>query len=696
MKQLFKKSAEGIKLTLGIISTTIFLSSPSVFAAADDKVHAFYADEHNISPKIPTGNRILEIDLENMYLVNTLDVPGIAGHHADSGFNSKIYGVPKGSNFVNVIDLRKDDKGNTSMALTNQIKLIHQPRSGDAYNPKYNVILMTAKNRPMGTFINVETDEIVGTIGENVDCKLTDGSRLLSHSDANSPQGANKYQCKHSDVGGNQISGHPYWLTTDYAAIVDRSNRQISVYKVWEEGGELKSHLVNHMKTRTSIHQIIPRDRDALPGDQKMHFYATEEGNQGSRYRYGIPHALLKMNLTDNGLQLVERMNLARSHGLSTFNAYHLKNGCRSIASDYSKSPASSRYEAFKSLFDRIGIPSFIDQETDVDFPVECLSAKLNGAHNADFTNTFSPDNKLLYIGSAGGFMQIVDVDSWKVVNTVDTGGLSGVKSGSGHTCFAPKKGLAIVTNHTAPYNTVIDMNTNKKITDIQLPFTRENIFTAVQSHTCYVDKAESNYYNFWTDGGVFYKIDLDSLEMVDSFYTGGIPIQGSYISLSNIKHASPDDAPAITPTPDDDTTISMGEIRTSLKGNRCASVWDADVGNGARTVLWDCASGGAPSQQYSFVPYGDFPDEYRVKAQHSGKCLAVAERGNGEIVQQWACENTAKNAIWKLEPQSEGYRLRNKLSNRCMAVWGGHTTNGTKLVQWDCADSQNMTFEIN
>jgi len=146
----------------------------------------------------------------------------------------------------------------------------------------------------------------------------------------------------------------------------------------------------------------------------------------------------------------------------------------------------------------------------------------------------------------------------------------------------------------------------------------------------------------------------------------------------------------------DDVPAIPKGEIRTTLPGNRCASVWDADPGNGARTVLWDCAPGGAPSQQYSFVPYGDFPNEYRIKAQHSGKCLAVAERGNGEIVQQWACENTAKNAIWKLEPQSEGYRLRNKLSNRCMAVWDGDPANGTKLVQWDCADSQNMTFEIN
>ena len=79
---------------------------------------------------------------------------------------------------------------------------------------------------------------------------------------------------------------------------------------------------------------------------------------------------------------------------------------------------------------------------------------------------------------------------------------------------------------------------------------------------------------------------------------------------------------------PKGNTDIWTSEIITSLKGNRCVSVWDGDVGNGARTVLWDCAPGGAPSQQYSFVPYGDISNEYRVTAQHSGKCLAVAERG--------------------------------------------------------------------
>jgi hypothetical protein len=305
----FSKTIPILSLALSI---SVIFASQAGFATPGDEVHAFFADEHNTAPSSPTGNRVLEIDIETMSLVNTLDVPGITNHHSDNGYNSKLYAVPKGSGYVNVVDLRKDEYGATSMELTKQVDLIHMPRSGDAYNEKFDVILMAARNRPMGSFINVNTDEVVGTIGENVDCELTDGTYLLDHADANTISGATKYQCEHSDYGGDQISGHPYWLTSDYAAIVDRTNRQISVYYVWEEGDQLKSRLVNHLKTRTSIHQIVPRDRTSLPVSQQADFYAVEEGNRGGYDTYGIPHALIKMKLTQDGLEFIKRIDLAR------------------------------------------------------------------------------------------------------------------------------------------------------------------------------------------------------------------------------------------------------------------------------------------------------------------------------------------------------------------------------------------------
>jgi len=544
------------KLTLAI---SVVLASQAGFAAQNDKIHAFYADEHNVPTGSATGNRVVEIDIDSMSLVNTLAVPGITNHHADNSFKSKLYAVPKGSGYVNVVDLRKDQNGTTSMELTKKINLIHKPRSGDAYNKKFNVILMVARNRPMGSFINVETDEVVGTIGEGVDCKLTDGSMLLSHADANTHEGATKYQCAHKDFGGDQISGHPYWLTPDYAAIVDRTNRQISVYYVWEDAGQLKSRLVNHLKTRTSVHQIIPRDRTSLPVSEQADFYAIEEGNLGGTDVYGIPEALIKMKLTQNGLKLIKRIDLARSQGRSNYIAKTIARECVNINRYYGEGSGYSagyRYRKYKNLFWWANIGSYNNEDSSVEFPVACISAKKGGGHNADF----APDNKHLYVGSAAGFMHIINVDRWKIENTVNTGGLSYgssyVKSFSGHTCFAGSKNLAIVTNHAANYNTVINLATQRKIKNIQLPFSNEGIFNANQSHTCYVDDAQDYYYNFWTDGGVFYKIDLNDLTLADSLYVGGIPIQGNYLSLSSIQTTTP----TVPFAANNDTAASAGE----------------------------------------------------------------------------------------------------------------------------------------
>ncbi len=548
------------KLSLVASIASIILTTQLGFAASGDKVHAFFADEHNTTATSNTGNRILEIDIDNMTLVNTLDVPGNLGHHADNGFNSKLYGVPKGSNFVNVIELRKDTNGTTSMNLTKQIDLIHTPRSGDAYNKKFNVILMVARNRPMGSFINVETDEVVGIIGENVDCTLTDGTQLLSHADANTAAGALKYQCARpsNSHGGDQISGHPYWLTADYAAIVDRANKQISVYHVQQVGSTLVSTLVNHLPTRSSIHQIIPRDRTNLPLAQQADFYATEEGehvgnmNSNGRgvtdadYNIGVAHSLIHMKLTTNGLELVKRMDLQRTTPLSKVKSDRILDACISIyRSTFRKSisiggPNPNRESRYAALFQREGIARSSAQDPSNDFPVDCFYPGIPGGHNADF----APNNRHVYVGMAGGSISIIDVNRWKIANNVDIG----IRSGPGHTCFSETNNIAITTNHGVSFaRTIMDINSERPHGKywLNLPFTRAGLINTYQSHTCYVDDKEEFYYNFFTDGGVYYKMNLAEVAantqngatlIADSLVTGGIPIQGSYIYVKNIK----------------------------------------------------------------------------------------------------------------------------------------------------------------
>ena len=575
-----------VKLAYVLASITSLLLTTQVgYSAPGDKVHAFFADEHNTTPTSTTGNRILEIDIENMTLVNSLDVPGNAGHHADNGFNSKVYGVPKGSGFVNVIELRKDQNGTTSMQNTKQIPLTHMPRSGDAFNAKFNVVLMAARNRPMGSFINVETDEVVGTIGENVDCRLTDGSMLLSHADANTIAGATNYQCSSPSHGGDQVSGHPYWLTSDYAAIVDRTNKQISVYHVQQVGSQLVSTLVNHLKTRTSIHQIVPRDRTNLPAAQQADFYAIEEGEHvdGNDYSTGVAHALIHMKLTTNGLELVKRMDLQRTQIFSKTKADRILNSCiniyRSTFTQALTGPSQDRENRYNQLFASEGVTRSTDQDAYNDFPVDCFYPGIPGGHNADF----GPNNRHLYVGMAGGAMSIIDVNRWKIANNIDIG----IRTGPGHMCFSEKNNVALSSNHgfssifgASMTRSIRYINSERPIGYywIKLPFQRENIINTAQSHTCYVDDSGDNYYNFFTDGGVFYKIDLtrvfdnptngsDAL-VVDSLYTGGIPIQGSYIYLKDIKDNSTVEFKANNDTATSDGTATTIDVLQNDTGN--------------------------------------------------------------------------------------------------------------------------------
>lgn len=625
---IFNTSKKDQFIYLLLVITFSIMNMQSLQAAP---VHAYFADEFNIDPNSPYGNRIIEIDIENMSLVNLLEVPGVLGHHADNGFNSKIYGVPKESGFINVIELRKDINGSsTTMENTKKIDLIHEPRSGDAYNKKYNVILMVAANRPMGSFINVETDEVVGTIGENIDCILTDGSQLLSHADVNTIAAATKYQCANQDHGGDQISGHPYWLTPDYVAIVDRANRKISTYFVWKEGSEIKSRLLNHLSTRTSIHQIVPRDRTSLPSTQQADFYAVEEGKHANDdLSGGIAHALLKLKLTTSGLVLEKRLDLQRTAVLPQVKAQRILDSCiANYRNTDNYRQGRSRTQAFLDLFNTEGIALSADQDPNADFPIECFYPGIPGGHNADF----SPNNKHIYVGMAGGAMSVIDVNRWKIVNNLDIG----IRSGPGHTCFSSKHNLALTSNHGVGFTRVIrDINSDRPSISQYLPlgFTQEGLTSTYQSHSCYIDEEEEFYYNFWTDGGVFYKMDLAAIAantenanpnmVTDFLVTGGIPIQGSYIDLDDIKT----DTQEIRFRANNDSSNSDGNaVRIDVLAN--------DIGDGLNVSGVDKATNGNVVINNNSVIYTPLPgfsgtDGFWYKITNSN---GLSTWGNAEI----------------------------------------------------------------
>jgi len=158
---------------------------------------------------------------------------------------------------------------------------------------------------------------------------------------------------------------------------------------------------------------------------------------------------------------------------------------------------------------------TLVDQVSLDGFDVATMSS-----HHADF----HPDGEHIYTGSTEGHLFIIDSLSMTVEKVIETG------LGTGHTRFVPAKDLAIVTNHHDTFLTVIDSKKHRKIKDVTVsgPKTQGQI---LQSHTNFVSPDSMHYYAFASDNGIFFEFDLDSLEVSRTLYTGGAPVQGSFIN---------------------------------------------------------------------------------------------------------------------------------------------------------------------
>ncbi len=148
------------------------------------------------------------------------------------------------------------------------------------------------------------------------------------------------------------------------------------------------------------------------------------------------------------------------------------------------------------------------------------FDATTMSAHHADF----HPDGEHIYAGSTEGHLFVVNRLSMSVEKIIKTG------KGSGHTRFVPAKNLAIVTNHKDTFITVINSKRHRKITDVVVsgPQTQGQI---LQSHTNFVSPDSMYYYAFASDNGIFFEFNLQSLEVERTLYTGGAPVQGTFIN---------------------------------------------------------------------------------------------------------------------------------------------------------------------
>lgn len=157
-----------------------------------------------------------------------------------------------------------------------------------------------------------------------------------------------------------------------------------------------------------------------------------------------------------------------------------------------------------------------LDDRVDMD----SFDAAIMSSHHADF----HPDGEHIYAGSTEGHLFVINRLSMTIDAIIETG------KGTGHTRFVPAKNLAIVTNHHDTFLTVVDISKHRKIKDVTVsgPKTQGQI---LQSHTNFVSPDSMYYYAFASDNGIFYEFNLKTLKVARTLYTGGAPVQGSFIN---------------------------------------------------------------------------------------------------------------------------------------------------------------------
>lgn len=185
-------------------------------------------------------NRALRIDYLAM-IFSDINVSGINPHSIDrAGDSDKFYVRTQNSFSFDVVNFKENSVKTVDMGE-------HQPRAIGASNTKYNLQLISVRNRQVVDVIDTNTDTIIASLGDETD---TPGI----------------------------TTGHAFWLDEDHFALIDRAKPQVVVFKVIDQGGVLSLQETDRSDTATALHAI---ERVANPITRKdlVSFYGNGEGN---------------------------------------------------------------------------------------------------------------------------------------------------------------------------------------------------------------------------------------------------------------------------------------------------------------------------------------------------------------------------------------------------------------------------------
>jgi DNA-binding beta-propeller fold protein YncE len=198
-------------------------------------------------------NRIVVMDPKGMTMVGEIPVVGRKPHSVDrAGTTNKMYVRTTGGHSFDVLDA-------SNRTYIKTVPLQHTPRAIGSYNKFRNLQLITGKDFPMVSVVDVATDEVVAVAGP---------------AKGGTPSG---------NCGGN-ATGHSIWIDKDHFTIIDRINDQLVTYRIDGDGSGIYSLTKTQtFDVPTGVHAI---DVDVFDTNlEKYTFYAAIEGSMSKNIK---------------------------------------------------------------------------------------------------------------------------------------------------------------------------------------------------------------------------------------------------------------------------------------------------------------------------------------------------------------------------------------------------------------------------
>ena len=390
----------------------------------------YYAD-----PKIEQNglNRALRIDYEKM-TYSDVAVNGINPHSIDrAGRTDKFYMRTQDEYSFDVVNFKDNSVKTIQLEDASRGVLKHKPRAIGAYNDKYKIQLLSGKDMPTIDIIDVNTDTILKTVGDqNNSINITTNA-------------------------GSAATGHAMWFDEDHFGLIDRADRLIRLYRVCDNNGTLEFQHLQDLDSRMPVHTLERVNNATVKTDAHI-FYAMADGDVNEN----IAPSVYEVVFSDEKLSIVDTV---------TFNDSN-----------------------------------------------ETINSIKPTTHHASIT----PDKRYLIVPISDGKVYFIDRVKMKIKDVAQA------KLGAAHVNVSKAENIIVITNHFSDTLTFIDATTHKVIKNLVISDTKYDPEHKhlLQPHFSYISPDGRYYYTFATQDGKFVKVDLQTLEVVDSLATGGAPEQ--------------------------------------------------------------------------------------------------------------------------------------------------------------------------